>query len=157
MEIFKIPKMKKEEYDRLIADNYICRIAFVGQEYPYIAPFLYVFDGRYIYFLSTKYGYKIKYFQENPKVNVEIESYQPDLSEYAFVSLMGQLKEVKEENEKKKVRQAFFNLIQSKNFSKNIMFALGYSAGQPLESIINQENNLVWQLVNVKKIIALKN
>jgi len=34
------------------------RIAFNG-EYPYIAPFLYVFDEKYIYFLSTKYGKKI--------------------------------------------------------------------------------------------------
>jgi len=43
MEIVKIPRMDKEEYDTLIGKGYICRIAFQGEKYPYIAPFLYVF------------------------------------------------------------------------------------------------------------------
>jgi nitroimidazol reductase NimA-like FMN-containing flavoprotein (pyridoxamine 5'-phosphate oxidase superfamily) len=58
MEIVKIPRMEKREYDHLIAEGYISRIAFIGKEYPYIAPFLYVFDGKFMYFLSTKYGKK---------------------------------------------------------------------------------------------------
>ena len=37
MNIFKIPRMEKNEYDRLINDNYICRIAFRGDNFPYIA------------------------------------------------------------------------------------------------------------------------
>lgn len=39
MEITKIPHMKKEEYDRLISENYVCRIAFKGGSYPYIRTF----------------------------------------------------------------------------------------------------------------------
>ena len=42
------------------------RIAFQGEKYPYIAPFLYVFDGSFLYFLSTKYGKKIEYFRKSP-------------------------------------------------------------------------------------------
>ncbi len=53
MDIFKMPSMKKSEYDTLIEDSYICRIAFKGESHPYIAPFLYVFDGKFMYFLST--------------------------------------------------------------------------------------------------------
>ena len=55
MDVVKIPRMEKQEYDRLIEKGYVCRIAFQGEKYPYIAPFLYVFDGSFMYFLSTKY------------------------------------------------------------------------------------------------------
>jgi nitroimidazol reductase NimA-like FMN-containing flavoprotein (pyridoxamine 5'-phosphate oxidase superfamily) len=36
----KIPKMTKEEYDELISKGFLSRIAFKGDEYPYVAPFL---------------------------------------------------------------------------------------------------------------------
>lgn len=40
MEIVKIPNMKKVEYDRLISEEYVSRIVFKGEKYPYVAPFL---------------------------------------------------------------------------------------------------------------------
>ena len=58
--LFKMPRMGKEEYDRLVEEQYVCRIAFKGEMHPYIAPFLYVFDGRFMYFLSTNYGKKVQ-------------------------------------------------------------------------------------------------
>ena len=63
MDIVKMPRMKKHEYDRLIESEHICWIAFKGEDHPHIAPFLYVFDGRFMYFLSTKYGKKNRYFR----------------------------------------------------------------------------------------------
>jgi len=94
MEIVKIPRMEKKEYDSLIGKGYICRIAFQGEKYPYIAPFLYFFDGKFLYFLSTKYGKKLEYFRKSPYVAVEVEKYTRDLSSYTFVSMQGYLKEV---------------------------------------------------------------
>jgi nitroimidazol reductase NimA-like FMN-containing flavoprotein (pyridoxamine 5'-phosphate oxidase superfamily) len=114
MEIVKMPNMGKKEYDRLIREQYIARIVFKGEKYPYIAPFLYVFDGKYIYFLSTRYGKKIEYFRQNPYVTVEIERYDPDLSNYAFVSLSGHLVEVTDEVIKKEAREHFIRLIREK-------------------------------------------
>lgn len=61
-----MPRMEKKEYDQLIHEQYIARIAFQGEEYPYIAPFLYVYDGKFLYFLSTKYGKNIDHFSKNP-------------------------------------------------------------------------------------------
>jgi len=84
MEIVKIPRMDKEEYDTLIGKGYICRIAFQGEKYPYIAPFLYVFDGRFLYFLSTKYGKKLEYFRKSPHVAVEVEKYTKEPVELHF-------------------------------------------------------------------------
>src|SRR5512136_799035 len=120
MDPVKIPKMPKAEYDALIKRQYVSRIAFGACEHPYIAPFMYVFDGKYLYFLSTKYGRKIEYFKSNPKVSVEIEEYAPDLSSFTFVSLQGSLEEVREGAKKKEVRNIFVDMIKKKGLSPRV-------------------------------------
>lgn len=155
MEPHKIPYMDKREYDCLIEDGYVSRIAFKG-EYPYIAPFLYVFDGKYIYFLSTKYGKKVELLKQDPKVAVEIECYKPDLSQFRFVTLQGRIKAVESEEEKIKVRKLFVNLIKENNLSNQILAALGHSPDDPIEKICEEERSNVWKLMDVKEIVALK-
>jgi nitroimidazol reductase NimA-like FMN-containing flavoprotein (pyridoxamine 5'-phosphate oxidase superfamily) len=157
MEIIKIPRMEKKDYDNLIADGYVCRIAFIGDKYPYIAPFLYVFDGNFMYFISTRYGKKIQYFRQNPYVSVEVEKYSSDLSSYTFVTLQGRLEEVEDSIEKKIVRQKFVAMIRDRNLSTNILAALGHSPKEPLESIATEERSVLWRLTGVKDIVALKN
>ncbi len=156
MEIVKVPRMNKKEYNQLIAKGYVSRIAFKGEKYPYVAPFLYVFDGRFMYFLPTKYGKKIRYFRKNPYVSVEIEKYSQDLSNYEFVILSGRLVEVEDANEKKLIREKFVRLIIDRNLSKNIMVALGHSPEEAIETIGMSERILVWKLVDIKDIIGLK-
>lgn len=148
--------MSKREYDDFIKDQFVSRIAFKG-EYPYIAPFLYVFDGKFIYFLSTKYGKKVQLFKNNPLVAVEIEEYAENMSCYRFVTLQGQLNEVVHDEEKRKVRKMFVNMIKKKSLSYKIMAALGHSPEDPLESLITEERSFVWKLINVQEIVALKN
>jgi nitroimidazol reductase NimA-like FMN-containing flavoprotein (pyridoxamine 5'-phosphate oxidase superfamily) len=155
-EVVKIPSMEKREYDRLIDEEHVCRIAFKGDRYPYIAPFVYVFDRRFMYFLSTKYGKKIEFFREDPHVSVEVERYASDLSSYRFVTLRGRLVEVSDPDERRSVRERFVDLIRRKNLSRNILSALGHSPTDPLDSIVNEERSLVWKLVEVEKIVGLK-
>ena len=157
MDILKIPRMEKEEYDRLIKENYVSRIAFKGDSYPYVAPFLYVFDGHNLFFLSTKYGKKIQYFNENSNVAVEIERISPDLSSYTFVTLLGRLDEVTDIAEGRRVRQQFVTMIKTRGLSSNVFAALGHSPTEPLESIVNENRSLVWKLDKVEEIVALKN
>jgi nitroimidazol reductase NimA-like FMN-containing flavoprotein (pyridoxamine 5'-phosphate oxidase superfamily) len=157
MDIVKIPRMEKKDYDRLIEEGYVCRIAFQGEKYPYIAPFLYVFDGKFLYFLSTKYGKKIEYFRKSPYVAVEIEKYSKDLSSYTFVSLQGYLEEVTDSIEKKIVRDEFVRLIKERNLSSKILAALGHSPQDPPEAIVLEERSLVWKLIGVKDLVALRN
>jgi nitroimidazol reductase NimA-like FMN-containing flavoprotein (pyridoxamine 5'-phosphate oxidase superfamily) len=157
MDIVKIPRMEKKEYDRLIDKGYICRIAFQGEKYPYIAPFLYVFDGSFLYFLSTKYGKKLEYFRKSPYVSVEIERYSKDLSTFMFVTLQGYLEEVHDSIEKKMTREKFVDLIVDRDLSCNILSALGHSPEDPPEAIAEEERSLVWKLVGVKDLVALKN
>jgi len=157
MKLLKIPHMEKEEYDKLISENYLSRIAFKGDRYPYVAPFLYVFDGDYLYFLSTKYGKKIQYFSQNPNVAVEIERSSPDMSSYTFVTLLGQLAEVTDRSDGRRVRQKFVDMIATKELSSNVVAALGHSPAESLESILNEDRSLIWKLESVDEIVALKN
>ncbi len=157
MEIIRIPHLQKQEYDRLITENHICRIAFQGERYPYIAPFLYVFDGRYLYFISTRYGKKIELFRKNPAVAVEIEHYAKDLSEYTFVTLRGFLEEVAADTAKKTIKQTFAEMLRARNLSPKIMAALGHDPGDPPEALVREDRSLVWKLTGVKEIVALKN
>lgn len=156
MDILKIPPMEKKEYDKFIGEQYVSRIAFKG-EYPYIAPFLYVFDGKFIYFLSTKYGKKVELIRNDPQVAVEIEKYNADMSQYRFVTLRGHIKKVTSAEEKMDVKGMFVDMIKEKDLSPNVLAALGYSPQEPPESILNGEKCHVWKLVNVKEIVALKN
>ena len=157
MEPLKIPRMTKAEYDALIERQYISRIAFAGTKHPYIAPFMYVFDKKYLYFLSTKYGRKMEYFAANPQVSVEIEEYQPDLSSFTFVSLQGKIEEVEEPDKKREVREQFVSMMERHRLSPKVLSALGYSPEDPPDVIINGERSAVWKLVGVNDIVALKN
>jgi len=153
-----MPRMEKAEFDRLVMEQYICRIAFKGEKHPYIAPFLYVFDGKFMYFLSTKYGRKVQYFRDNPRVCVEIEHFSPDLSSFSFVALPGRLMEVDDAEKKRAVRESFVRLIKSKGLSPNVLSALGHSPQEPVEVLLEAEKSSVWQLVGVKveDILGLK-
>lgn len=153
----KIPKMTKSEYDALIERQYVSRISFGACEHPYIAPFMYVFDKKYLYFLSTKYGRKMEYFAKNPKVSVEIEEYAPDMSVFSFVSLQGSLEEVKDAAAKKKIRKRFVEMVAAKKLSPHVLTALGHKPGDRPDVLVNEERSLVWKLVDVKDIVALKN
>ncbi len=153
----KIPRMPKAEYDSLIKRQHVSRIAFAAADHPYIAPFMYVFDGKHLYFLSTNYGRKIEYFNTNPNVSVEIEEYAPDLSAFTFVSLQGNLEEVRDAAKKKEVRNLFVDMIRKKGLSPRVMSALGHSPGEPIDSLAREERSMVWKLVGVKDIVALKN
>ena len=157
MDPVKIPRMVKDEYDALIERQYVSRISFGACDQPYIAPFMYVFDKKYLYFLSTKYGRKIEYFAKNPKVSVEIEEYAPDMSSFTFVSLQGTLEEVKDPAKKQKVRKQFVEMIARNRLSPHVLTAFGHSPKDSPDVIVREERSLVWKLVGVNDIVALKN
>jgi uncharacterized protein len=159
MDIFKMPRMERSEFDRLIEDEYICRIAFKGEMHPYIAPFLYVYDGQFMYFLSTKYGKKVQHFKQNSFVTVEVENYSPDLSHFSFVTIPGQLMEEDNPYTRMAVRKMFVELIKTKCISPNVLSALGHSPNEPIEALLIEGRSAVWKLVGVKfkDILGLKN
>ena len=157
MNMIKIPHMDKEEYDELINQNFIGRIAFKGDDYPYITPFMYVFDGKFLYFLSTQYGKKIGEIERNPHVAVEIEQYAEDMSDYKFITIQGRIAEVKDESNKRNIKEMFIKMIKDKNLSNKALAALGHSPDESIQSIQEDNRTLVWKLIDLKLIVALKN
>lgn len=157
MEPRKLSEMEKREYDDLIENESLCRIAFKGSEYPKVSPFLYVFDGEHMSFLASKYGKKVDYFEENPKVCVEVESYSPDMSAFGFVALSGRLEEVDDTNEERSIRERFVDLIRDEEFSEEVLSAFGHSPDDRVEALIESERFLTWRLVDVGKIVGLGN
>jgi len=156
MKVFEIPALSQEECKNIITAEYLCRIAFHGEKYPYLAPFIYVWQNTHLYFLSANYGAKIKYFRDNPLVVVEIEQTVPDLSLCRFVTLYGRLQEIQANEEKKTIRRTFVSLIQEKNLSKNIIAALGHSPEENLDALEAEGRSLVWKLIEVDRISGLR-
>lgn len=157
MSMIKIPPMDKEEYDDLIKQNFIGRIAFKGENYPYITPFMYIFDRGFLYFLSTKYGKKIEEIKLNSNVAVEIEKYAEDMSTYKFASLQGRIVEIEDEDDKKKIKEMFVKMIKDRNLSNKALAVIGHSPKESIQLIMEEDRTMVWKLVDLKQIVALKN
>ncbi len=157
MDPVKIPRMEKAEYDALIRRQYMTRIGFGACDHPYVAPFVYVFDGKYLYFLSSSYGRKVAYVSADPRVSVEIEEYAPDLSSFSFVTLQGSIEVVEDPAQQARVRGRFVDLIRERGLSPRVLSAFGLAPGDPPESLVGDGRSAVWRLVGVREIVALKN
>ncbi len=152
----KIPAMSKNEYDDLVRNGTVARIAFSGAKYPYIAPFMYVFDGRNMYFLSTRYGRKMSLFAENPAVSVEVEEIASDMSSYRFVTMQGNLAEVADPAKKQEIRKLFADRVVQKKVSPKSLAALGHNPSDNPLMIAEEDRTMVWKLTGVRDIVALK-
>ena len=152
--IVKLPRMAKYEMERLIREQMLCRIAFKGAEYPYIAPFQYVFMDETLYFHFTDYGKKMKLLERDKRVCVEIEKFRPDLSEYNFVVFRGTLKVVEDPLERAKVIKKMAKEGQQK-VSVNFLAAHGFKKEEGWSSF-TPEKPLVVKLVEITEEVGLK-
>lgn len=155
MEPERLPALEKEEYDALIEEKFLCRIAFNGERHPKVAPFLYVFDGSHMYFLASRYGSKVDYFERDPRVCVEVEDNSEDLSDFGFVALYGELEEVEDPDEGREVRRMFVDLIEGEELSEQVLSAFGHSPEEPVDSIMESDRFMTWRLVGVERIVGL--
>ncbi|MFX1582289.1 MAG: pyridoxamine 5'-phosphate oxidase family protein, partial [Promethearchaeota archaeon] len=85
MSLVKLPKMEQQMVQALLNNQVICRIAFRGDDYPYMAPFQYAYLDGNLYFHFTRYGKKIALIEQDNRVAVEIETFKPNLEQYCFV------------------------------------------------------------------------
>lgn len=143
--MLRLPRMKKSEIERLIKEQFLCRIAFKGEEYPYIAPFQYVFANGTLYFHFTAYGRKMKLIDKHEKVCVEIEQYNSDLSRYMFITLKGNLRIVTDPDEKveaiKKMRDFGKNRL-----SRNFLAAHGLRTDENWDSLTEEKSIIIVKL-----------
>jgi len=151
----KMPKMKENEIEQLIREQFLCRIAFRGDLYPYIAPFQYVFVNGTLYFHFTDYGRKMSFFRQENPVCVEIERYTPNLSEYGFVVLTGKLRLVEDLEERK---MAVEKMAEGgrKKLSPNFLAAHGLSKNSSWDDLTADKPILIIKLDAITEKTGLK-
>jgi nitroimidazol reductase NimA-like FMN-containing flavoprotein (pyridoxamine 5'-phosphate oxidase superfamily) len=153
--ILKLPKMEKSEIEKLLGEQMLCRIAFKGNKYPYMAPFQYVMMNGSLYFHFTDYGRKMRLLEKDKRVCVEIEKYRQDLSEYNFVVLRGMLEVVKDPQERAKVIQ---KMVEDgiQKLSRNFLAAHGFEKKEGWASFTPEKPVIIVRLKETIKKIGLK-
>ena len=151
----EMPKMKDNEIEELIREQFLCRIAFKGDLQPYIAPFQYAYVKGILYFHFTDYGKKMSFFKQETPVCVEIERYTPNLSEYGFVVVTGKLRLVEDQEERKKAIEKMVEVGKQK-ISKNFLLAHGFSQGSDWTDFTADKPILIIKLDEVTEKIGLK-
>ena len=147
--------MENHEIEKLIREQMLCRIAFKGNDYPYMAPFQYVFMNGSLYFHFTDYGRKMKLLEKDKRVCVEIERYRTDLSEYNFVVLRGTLKVVTDPQERAKVIKRMAEEGKQK-LSTNFLAAHGFKKEEGWSSFTPEKPLVVVKLQEIAEEIGLK-
>jgi len=100
---------------------------------------------------------KIEEIKRSPNVAVEIEKYAEDMSDYKFANLQGRIVEVNDEEDEKKIKEMFIKMIKDRNLSNKALAAIGHSPDEPIQLILEEDRTMVWKLVDLKQIVALKN
>ena len=155
MSVVKLPWMSGAEVDALIGTQIMCRIAFKGDDYPYLAPFRYVSMGGNLYFHFTDYGKKMRLLKQDSRCCVQIERYLPDLSSYSFVSLRGRLEEATDPKERKKAVTLFRET--GKTLSTKFLAAHGLEPGDGWGAFTADKDLVIVKLVDVVEKVGLKN
>ena len=153
MSLVKLPRMSSEEVETLLKNQFMCRIAFNGGDYPYLAPFRYVRIDDVLYFHFTDYGKKMRLIEQDNRVCVQIESYKPDLSEYNFVSLRGRLVKVDDTNEVEEAVQLFAETGKD-SISPKFLAAHGFDPGAGWD--VFKGDLVIIKLVDIVEKVGLK-
>ena len=147
--------MDKPEIEKLLREQMLCRIAFKGDDYPYMAPFQYVFMNGALYFHFTDYGKKMLLLEKDKRVCVEIEKYTPDMSEYNFVVLRGKLKVVIDPEEKETVINRMAEEGEQ-NLSTNFLVAHGFKKEHGWASFTPEKPVVIVKLEEIAETVGIK-
>ncbi|MBD3173463.1 pyridoxamine 5'-phosphate oxidase family protein [Candidatus Bathyarchaeota archaeon] len=154
MSPYKLPWMSEKEINELLDNQLMSRIAFIGDDYPYLIPFRYIRLDDSLYFHFTDYGKKMRLLNKDNRVCVQIESYAPDLSSYNFVSLRGSLEKVEAEKEKKRAVDKFYE-TGKEGISINFLAAHGFDPSEGWDAF-KREDLVIMKLVDIVERVGLK-
>ena len=154
MKIVKLPKMENREIKETIDSQNLCRIAFIDDTYPYIAPFQYVNLDNTLYFHFTDYGKKKNILEKNQNVCVSIEHLEDDLSSFYFISIQGKLALVKDKQEKLEVLKQMVKYAR-KTYSPNFLTAHGFEKENEWDVLV-KKNLVLYKFVQMREPIGLK-
>ena len=155
MPVVKLPRMREDEIEALIREEYICRIAFRGKKIPYLIPFQYVVMNERMYFHFTDYGRKMSLLGRGEPVCIEIERFTPDMSQYKFVVITGSLEIVKDQTERTEAIKAIVE-TGTRNLSANFVAVHGFKKEDGWSSITADKPMIIVKLAKVIERIGLK-
>jgi len=105
----------------------ILRLGLCKDNNPYVVPLSFGFDGDFIYFHSAREGMKIDYIRSNPNVCFELESeaelvkHESSPCDFTFsyrsVIGFGEVSEITEKDEKRKVLKIILNHYSEKEWN----------------------------------------
>ena len=147
--------MSKQDKDRLLEEQFLCRVAFKGNEYPYIAPFQYAFVDGSLYLHLTDYGTKMEMLETDNRVCVEIEKYEPDLSNYSFVVLKGKLEIVTDPEERGRAISRMAE-IGKRRLSVNFLAAHGLNTSEGWSQLSPDKPLIIFKLKDASQTVGLK-
>jgi nitroimidazol reductase NimA-like FMN-containing flavoprotein (pyridoxamine 5'-phosphate oxidase superfamily) len=147
--------MDNREIEEVLQNQLLCRIAFKGDKYPYVAPFQYVFMDGSLYFHFTDYGRKMKLLEKDKRVCVEIEQYTPNLSEYNFIVIRGTLKLVSDSSIRSKVIKKMTR-EGKQNLSTNFLAAHGFKKEDGWFTLSPDKPIVIVELCDVTETLGLK-
>ncbi len=153
--LIKLPSMSEVEVKKVMEEQNICRIAFIDDQYPYIAPFQYVYLNNALYFHVTEYGKKMEILSKNKNVCVVIEKFSSNLSEFSFVKIQGSLEKVSDTREKEKIAKLMVEKAK-KTYSKEFLAVHGFDKKKGWEAFAREKFASIYKLIE-KKRIGLKN
>ena len=152
--MIKLPRMEEKEIEEAINSNNLCRIAFIDESYPYIAPFQYVCINNVLFFHLTDYGKKKKILMKNQNICLSIEQFEPDLSSYYFISMQGKLELVKDNDMKIEVMNQMANSAKNR-YSTNFLSVHGFEKSQGWD-VFTAKDQLIYKFKQVGTSIGLK-
>ncbi|MFX0168317.1 MAG: pyridoxamine 5'-phosphate oxidase family protein [Candidatus Hodarchaeota archaeon] len=154
MSIVKLPQMERQRVELLLQQQVLCRIAFRGERYPYMAPFQYAYINGNLYFHFTRYGKKLELIEQDNRVAVEIESYTPDLHQYCFVVFRGELMQVTDAEEKALALNRMAE-VGSHELSLNFLAAHGMKQSEGWHALTAEKSLVIMKLTNIVETVAL--
>lgn len=87
-------KIIKEEYLKILNDNYIARLAYIANSTPYIVPITYYFNEKENIIISySNEGHKINAMRLNPSVSIQIDEIE-SLEKWKTLLLIGEFEEL---------------------------------------------------------------
>jgi hypothetical protein len=146
--------MNDKEIEEVIKNQKICRIAFIDDKFPYIAPFQYLYHNNYFYFHFTDYGKKTKILSKNNNVCISIEQLGPNLKSFNFISIQGKLMRVRDEKERETVIKKLIKDAKE-SFSEDFLAAHGFEKEEGWDGF-QIEDQLIYKLQDIHDIIGLR-
>jgi uncharacterized protein len=93
-----IGELNEEQIDNLLNQQVIARIACAHEEFIYLVPISYGYDGKYMYAHSPE-GKKLDVMRKNPNICIEVDNIS-DMSNWESVIAWGKYEEIKDPDER---------------------------------------------------------